>query len=63
MAIWQPTDPNVGKVIKRTFSLPDSFELLSVNPLEPYQPITVARAQVERIWPVRGILFERALGD
>ena len=51
-------DDRVGSVIKRVFPGERTWLLASPNPIEPRDPIAIAKGKIRAVWPVRGVLFE-----
>jgi len=52
------TEGEIGNVIKRVFPGPDSWVLVSPNPVEAVKPVVVQVPDIRRVWPVVGVLFE-----
>jgi len=51
---------SVGNVIKRLFRTADGYVLVSANPVEPFEPITLSKREIKRVWPLIGVLFDAA---
>ena len=62
-AVVETKDEHVGNVIKRVFPSDDQYILLSPNPVEQHDPIPLSVDQIEKLWPLRGILFEAATAE
>ncbi len=57
LAVVETNDENVGNVIKRVFPTDSGYILTSLNPVEAHDPISILSSKVERLWPLRGVLF------
>jgi energy-coupling factor transporter ATP-binding protein EcfA2 len=55
--------PSIGNVIKLAFASGDNIALASPNPVDPHEPIFVAKRDVKAMRPVRGVLFDARLAD
>lgn len=57
IAVVETEDDRVGSVIKRVFPGDRAWLLASPNPIEPRDPISIAKGKIRAVWPVRGVLF------
>ena len=60
LAALELKDPTIGNVIKRVHPRGKEWILVSPNPVEPRGPEVVPVEKIERVWPLRGVLFETA---
>lgn len=58
LAALEIEDDAIGNVIKLAYPRPDFWTLVSPNPVEPQAPDRVPIERINRIWPLRGVLFE-----
>lgn len=58
LAVIETGDEAVGSVIKRVFPGKERWVLVSPNPTDPHEPIVLPVAQIDAVWPLRGVLFE-----
>ena len=63
LAVVETDDPRVGNVIKRVYPEERSWVLLSPNPVDPRDPLTVAKSKLRAVWPVQGVLFTLSIDD
>ena len=57
----ETSDDRVGNVIKRVYRRDDQWILVSLNPVEPPDPILLSAKAVVALWPLRAVLFESSL--
>jgi hypothetical protein len=57
LAVVETEDDQVGNVIKRVFPQDRTWLLTSPNPIDPRNPIALAKSNIRAVWPVHGILF------
>lgn len=55
--VVETDDDRVGNVIKRVFPHERHWLLVSPNPIEPRDPIPLAKNKIRAVWPVGGVLF------
>jgi len=58
LAVVETLDDNIGNVIKRVFPDQDNWILASCNPVDTVSPLNIPTAQISRVWPIYGVLFE-----
>ena len=58
LVVLETENQSVGNVIKRIFPVGEDLVLVSANPVEQHDPIVLKKAEVSRMWRVRGVLFE-----
>ena len=63
LAVVETTNKDIGNVIKRVFPGDNQYILVSPNPVEQHDPIPLSVDQIEKLWPLRGILFEAAITE
>lgn len=63
LAVIETEDPRIGNVIKRVYPGDRAWVLLSPNPIDPREPLTVQKGKIRAVWPVRGVLFELSIGN
>lgn len=51
-------ETEIGNIIKRIYSRDGKWILESANPVDSIAPITLSDEEIERIWPICGVLFE-----
>jgi len=51
-------ETGIGNIIKRIYSSDEKWILESANPVDSIAPIILSNKQIERIWPICGVLFE-----
>ena len=60
LAVIEIDDVSVGNEIKRVYPEKDNWILTSANPLEPYTPDIIPIEKINKVWPLKGVIFEVA---
>jgi energy-coupling factor transporter ATP-binding protein EcfA2 len=58
LVVVETDESDIGIVIKRIFTYPDTFVLVSPNPVDSIPPIIISKTSIKRAWNLRGVLFE-----